>query len=236
MESGNAKLVDSSRKDSRLNHFIGVGALIVAMASAVGGYQFNTWQKNNATELAESQSAQEARLSSAFLSMVCVLQSQQAVAELQYRPQAASQIFESLEKNELSCQSVGVSLTTRAAWFVKKYPQRIDRKIVERAARVVSDKIPTVQLSRLSSMPDGGFRFDEAGKVIRLERDVDSVPTNELKLSEQFLSTDKLLLAALMRKREFSNDIKAAPVSEPIKTVTVSKDQSPVGSPKGIFD
>ena len=130
LEKDNATLAAASRRDNRLSHFIGIGALVVAAASAWVGYQFNTWQQNNAAELAASQDAQDKLAYSAFVDMACVLQAQQAVVELHYRPQAASQIFDALKMNESKCQSVGVSLTARAAWLVTKNPNRIDRKIV----------------------------------------------------------------------------------------------------------
>ena len=133
LERDNATLVAASQQSSRINHFIGFGALVVAIASAWGGYQVNTWQQNNAAELAVSQDAQDKLAYSAFLNMACVLQAQQAVAELQYRPQAASQIFDALKMNEAKCQAVGVPLMARAAWLVTQHPERLDRKIVKLA-------------------------------------------------------------------------------------------------------
>jgi hypothetical protein len=157
LESDNATLVATSRRDNRLSHFIGIGALVVAIASAWVGYQFNTWQQNNATELAAAQNAQEMRQAtqeaqsySALLSMACVLQSQQAFAELQYRPQAASQIFDALKMMEPKCQAVGVSLTARAAWLVTKYPERLDRKILKRAALTLEALTPQERLKLAS--------------------------------------------------------------------------------------
>jgi hypothetical protein len=150
LERDNTTLVAASRRDNRLSHFIGLGALVVAAASAWGGYQFNTWQQNNAAELAAAQNAQEMRQATqeaqsyrALLSMACVLQSQQAFAELQYRPQAAIQIFDALNAHEAKCQSVGVSLTARAAWLLTKNPNRIDRKIVRLAQQKL--QMPTEQ-------------------------------------------------------------------------------------------
>ncbi len=140
LEKDNATLVAASRQDSRLSHFIGLGALVVAAASAWGGYQFNTWQQNKTTELAASQDAQDKLAYSAFLNMACVLQAQQAVAELQYRPQAASQIFDALKMNEAKCQEVGVPLTARAAWLVVKHPERLESKIVERAKQALNTR------------------------------------------------------------------------------------------------
>jgi hypothetical protein len=140
LERDNATLVAASRRDNRLSHFIGIGALVVAAASAWGGYQFNTWQQNKTTELAASQDAQDKLAYSAFLNMACVLQAQQAVAELQYRPQAASQIFDALRMNEAKCQAVGVPLTARAAWLVVKHPERLESKIVERAKQAINTR------------------------------------------------------------------------------------------------
>lgn len=245
LEKDNATLAAASRQGNRLSHFIGLGALVVAAASAWGGYQFNTWQQNNAAELASAQNAQEMRQAtqeaqsySALLSMACVLQSQQAFAELQYRPQAASQIFDALKMMEPKCQAVGVSLTARSAWLVKKYPQGIDRKIVERASRIIADEIPTVNTARFSGhLPDGALHFDETDETARrteLERDVESIPTDKLQLSSGFSSLENFIASASIKQRDFSNDRndrKATPLFEPVSIMKTRKDQPSVALP-----
>jgi hypothetical protein len=161
----------------------------VAIASAWVGYQFNTWQQNNATELAASQDAQDKLAYSAFVNMACVLQAQQAVAELQYRPQAASQIFDALKMNESKCQAVGVPLTARAAWLVKKYPERLDRKVVERAGLIVN-----------------GIPPRERGKVIsEAQLAMDRLSKSDLVHGFAPNESDKVWDEALARARAFKD-------------------------------
>lgn len=152
-QNNSAAVVPVSGWSNKLNLLVAFVTLVVAILSSWGGYEFNKWQQSNTTKLAASQDAQDKLTYDAVLNMACVQQAHLAVTELQIRPQSVSQIFDSLKTNEAKCQAVGVPLTARAAWLVTTYPERIDRKIVVRAARTL-DLLTTRPTS--SASPNSG--------------------------------------------------------------------------------